>query len=178
MPKIAQFSNHITKQHGFTLIELMIVTSLMVILILTVSSMFMTFLISNAKTNTKNTLKVEGSYALGQMEFLLRNSYTLVDNATGQICQTGMDSIAFDAINGGTTELQLDVTGKIASNSAFLTSNAVAARQLVFDCYENADGSRYVDISFQLDKVAPTINQTAATPASTESFAATVVLRN
>ncbi len=166
-----------SKQHGFTLIELMIVTSLMVILILTVSSMFMTFLISNARTNTKNTLKVEGSYALSQMEYLLRNSFEITENASAQICQIGMDSIAFESIHGGITELALDTAeAKIASNSAFLTSSAVAASGLVFDCHENADGSRYVDITFQLDKTAPTINETN-TP-STEQFKATVVLRN
>ena len=88
------------KQAGFTLIELMIVTSLMVILSLTVSALFMTFLITNARTNTKNTLKVEGSYALSQMEFMLRNSIQVVENSNTQVCQSDMDRIRIQSLEG------------------------------------------------------------------------------
>ena len=169
------------KQAGFTLIELMIVTSLMVILSLTVSSMFMTFLITNARTNTRNTLKVEGSYALSQMEFMLRNSYQLVDNQFTQVCQSSMDSIALESLDGGVTEFMLeDDNGidKIASNSGvYLTSDTVMAENLVFSCTEAYSGVRSVQIDFDLTKVVPSVTNTT-NEESSQHFTSVVSLRN
>jgi prepilin-type N-terminal cleavage/methylation domain-containing protein len=165
-------------QSGFTLIELLIVTSLMVFLVLTVTAMFMTFLISNAKTNTRNTLKVAGTQALSQIEFLLRNSFQLVPNANSQVCQSVMNNIRFESIDGGTTTISLDAaTNKIASNSAFLTSDAVRATTLNFDCTETSNGTQYVTIYFELEKVSPAINNSGGT-ATREEFSTTVNLRN
>jgi prepilin-type N-terminal cleavage/methylation domain-containing protein len=180
--KLAEQSEH--SKAGFTLIELLIVTSLVVILSLTVSAMFMTFLITNARTNTKNTLKVEGSHALSQMEHMLRNSYQLVENSDTQICQSNMDSIALESVDGGRTEFRIDNSSnpaRIASNSAHLTSDRVAvvanANSLKFDCVEGSSGARSVTIKFQLSKIVPSVNNTT-NEASTESFSAIVSLRN
>lgn len=175
-------------QAGFTLIELMIVTSLIVILSLTVSAMFMTFLITNARTNTKNTLKVEGAHALTQMEYMLRNSFTLVQNADSQICQSDMNSIAFESIDGGRTEFRLDTTTnppRIASTSAVtnahLTSDRVRVLQnatsLKFSCTESSNGVRSVTIRFSLSKIVPSVNNTT-NEASIEHFSSVVSLRN
>lgn len=169
------------RQSGFTLIELMIVTSLMVILSLTVSSMFMTFLITNARTNTKNTLKVEGSNALSQMEFMLRNSYQLTTNSSTQVCQSSMSSIALESLDGGVTEFMLEddngVT-KIASNSGvFLTSDAVMAQNLVFNCDTYGSDVRSVKIDFDLSKVVPSVSNTT-NEESTQHFTTVVSLRN
>ena len=169
------------EQSGFTLIELMIVTSLMVILTLTVSAMFMTFLITNARTNTKNTLKVEGSYALSQMEFLLRNSYKLVENSDTQTCQSSMDSIRLESIDGGQTEFFLETAGsttKIASNSGeYLTSDAVLAENLSFNCTEASSGNHTVTIDFDLTKLVPSVSNTTNED-STQHFSANISLRN
>lgn len=171
------------RQSGFTLIELMIVTSLMVILSLTVSSMFMTFLITNARTNTKNTLKVEGSNALSQMEFMLRNSYQLTTNSSAQVCQSNMSSIALESLDGGVTEFIEaidDSVSKIASNSdVFLTSDAVTVvpGSLQFDCTEAYSGTRSVQIDFDLSKVVPSVNNTT-NEESTQHFTTVVSLRN
>ncbi len=169
------------KNQGFTLIELMIVTSLMVILSLTVSAMFMTFLVTNARTNTKNTLKIEGSYALSQMEFLLRNSYQVVENSDTQICQASMDKIKLESLDGGQTEFFLELNGtstKIASNSGmYITSDEVEAENLQFSCTESVSGGRSVKIDFDLNKVIPSVNNTSAEE-STQHFSTIVSLRN
>ncbi len=175
-------------QAGFTLIELMIVTALMVVLSLTVSAMFMTFMVTNARTNTKNTLKIEGSYALAQMEFMLRNSYQLVENSSAQVCQSdadsvAMDSIAVESIDGGITEFSIETDGtvnKIASNSGnFLTSDAVTVvtDSLKFNCTESYNGVRSVKIDFDLSKVVPSVTNTT-NEESTQHFTTVVSLRN
>lgn len=168
-------------QQGFTLIELMIVTALMVILSLTVSSMFMTFLITNARTNTKNTLKVEGSYALSQMEFLLRNSYQLVPNSDAQVCQSAMDRIRLESLDGGLTEFYLETAedpARIASNSGvFLTSDAVMVQNLQFSCTESTSGIRSVSIDFDLTKIVPSVTNDS-NEESTQHFSSVVSLRN
>lgn len=168
-------------QRGFTLIELMIVTALMVILSLTVSAMFMTFLITNARTNTKNTLKVEGSYALSQMEFLLRNSYQLVQNSDSQVCQSSMDRIRLESIDGGQTEFYLETSEdppRIASNSGvYLTSDAVMVENLQFSCTESYSGVRSVTIDFDLTKIVPSVTNNT-NEESREHFSSVVSLRN
>lgn len=175
-----QAEQKIKVEAGFTLIELLIVTALIVILSLTVSAMFMTFLVTNARTNTKNTLKVEGSHALTQMEYMLRNSYQLVENSDAQLCQSSMDRIAFESIDGQQTEFYLDDSidpSKIASNSAYLTSDRVMVQNLSFSCTEAYSGVRSVTIDFDLSKIVPSVSNTT-NEASTEHFSAIVSLRN
>jgi len=145
------------RKNGFTLIELLITTSLMVLLLLAISSLFMTFLIGNSKTNTKKTVKEEGFYALSQMEFLIRNSQ-YIDGP----CMPEMTSIVIVSKDGGSTTLTAlpdaddDNKIKIASNEAFLTSGAVTLdlENSRFDC-SGSVGKRQVGIRFGLEKTTP-----------------------
>ncbi|NCN87733.1 MAG: hypothetical protein GW941_02460 [Candidatus Pacebacteria bacterium] len=149
-----------TRKNGFTLIELLITTSLTVLLLLAISSLFMTFLIGNSKTNTKKTVKEEGYYALSQMEFLIRNSQYIDETVTP--CMPEMMSIAIVSKDGGSTILTAlpDAADnskiKIASNEAFLTSGAVTLdlENSRFDC-SGSVGNRQVGIRFGLEKTTP-----------------------
>lgn len=158
-------------QEGFTLIELLVVTSLLVFLLISISALFMTFLLSGTKLNTRNLVKAEGRHALNQMEFMLRNALELTTNTGGQVCQPGMDRISLLSSDGFETEFRAQ-GGKIASNSANLTSETV---QLVngptFDCETGATGEGYVRISFELSKTVPDA-------VVTERFSTIVSLRN
>ena len=146
-----------SRKNGFTLIELLITTSLTVLLLLAISSLFMTFLIGNSKTNTKKTVKEEGFYALSQMEFLIRNSQ-YIDGP----CMPEMTSIVIVSKDGGSTTLTAlpdaddDNKIKIASNEAFLTSGAVTLdlENSRFDC-SGSVGNRQVGIRFGLEKTTP-----------------------
>lgn len=153
---------------GFTLIEVMIVVSLSVLLMLTASSLFMTFLIGNTKTTTTQLVKAEGEYALNQMEFLLRNAVELLPNTDDETCVTDMEDIRFKSYDNGITTLmrETDPTdsnkAKIASNSGvYLTSGAVElVSGPLFDCSQTPDGlSQYITIAFQLRKGTPGIDQ-------------------
>lgn len=157
-----QQNNH---QAGFTLVELLIVTAITLIIMLTASVLFMTFLISNSKINSAQLVKQEGQHALQQMEFLLRNAIELLPNTADQECQVGMSEIKFRSIDGGITTLaKEDDNGKdkIASNSGiYLTSQAVDITEgPTFDCTQDTDESHpYIDITFTLRKGTPGVDQ-------------------
>ena len=156
----------IRNRSGFTLIELLIVVSITVILMLTASVLFMTFLISSSKINSAQLVKQEGRYALQQMEFLLRNALELLPNELDQECEADMSEIKFLSIDGGITSLgieEVDGTNKIASNSGiYLTSNAVEVTNgPIFDCTQDSDQSHpHINITFTLRKGTPGLDQT------------------
>ncbi len=167
---------------GFTLIELVVSMGLATMLLLTVSAMFMTFLVSGAKTNLKKAVISEGGRVLNQMEFMLRNSLQLVPTTAGSTCTTNMDSIAFQSQDGWITQFQT-VNGKIASRSAhpsdptvftdyYLMSDTVELSQpLEFDC--NTDStSAFVTVNFSMQKT------NTDSDISEEDFATTIQLRN
>jgi prepilin-type N-terminal cleavage/methylation domain-containing protein len=152
---------------GFTLIELLVATTLIVMLMLTISSIFMTLLMGNARTNMRKAIKAEGAYALNQMEFMLRNSVSLeVDD-----CQANSNQITFRSHDTLPTTFSSDLS-RIASNSSYLTSPAVSATSLIFDCSQQ-DGRKQVKISFTLSKAGESGTSNIA-----EDFSAFVTLRN
>jgi len=155
----------IRDDNGFTLIELLIVISITVILMLSASVLFMTFLISNSKVSGEQLVKQEGQHALNQMEFLLRNALEIIPNSSYQECESGMSEIRFLSIDGGITSLtkeEVDGKNKIASNSGiYLTSNAVEITNgPTFNCVQDNDQSHpYVDITFTLRKGTPGLDK-------------------
>ena len=171
MPLLASLRFHRREQDGFTLIELLIVVTLTVMLMLSASALFMTFLISGGKANTIQLVKNEGDHALNQMEFLLRNAIELQPNPAsvpnpGQTCLTTMNAISFKSLDGGVTTLyaQTDTDNKlkIASNSGiFLTSgNVTLTGQPTFSCATSSDDRiKYVTITFTLRKGTPGVDQ-------------------
>lgn len=160
-----------TSQTGFTLIEILVTTSLTVLIMLTITSMFMTFLVSNSKTNIKKIVKEEGLYAMSQMEFILKNAYYL--DETTHACTADMDTIEVVSLDGGVTTFS-DQAGKIASNSAALTSDQVTLSSLNFDCSGEVS-NRSIKIYFELQKNAPTLSEDSSV---TQTFESTVNIRN
>ncbi|MCB9813645.1 MAG: prepilin-type N-terminal cleavage/methylation domain-containing protein [Pseudomonadales bacterium] len=162
-----------SKNKGFTLIELVISMSLITLLMLGISSLFMTFLLGSSKTNTKKTVKEEGIHALSQIEFLLKNALYVDENITP--CTSGMTSIAIISADNGTTTFakitDVDNYEKIASNSSALTSGAVTiSSDPKFDC-NGPVGNRQIGIDFELQKITPD-------GTVTEHFNSIVNLRN
>jgi type IV pilus assembly protein PilW len=175
------------RQSGFTLLEMLIAMALATMLLMTITALFMTFLVSGAKSNIKRTLIREGQYALSQMEFMLRNADTLKLNSAFKTCDPTMDRIAFYSRDGWSTEfLQATDNGvvKIASVGAqpppsfqpslpaqYLTSDSVSITNgPSFAC--NQTGSTvFVDISFTLTK-------TSTNGSASEDFKSRVQMRN
>lgn len=155
------------KVAGFTLIELLIVVSLSVMLMLSASSLFLTFLLGNTKVSRIQQVKQEGEFAMSQLEFLLRNAVQLVDNGSGQICVNDMTAITLVSLDSGRTTLSrvtdpADDKPKIASNSAtFFTSGSVdLVSGPTFDCVESSDKlAQYIGIRFTLRRGTPAIDE-------------------
>lgn len=145
---------------GFTLIEMLVVISLVVMLVLVATGVFLTSLISNTKTVISQTIKEEGDYAISQIEFLLRNAIKLEENSLSVTCGPAMDEIVFRSVDNGLTTLFLeedpsDNHQKIASNSGvYLTSSNVdIIAGPTFDCSQTPDlGRTHINISFTLRK--------------------------
>ncbi len=173
-----------TPSHGFTLIELLVTTGLTAFIILTVSSLFMVFLMGNARTNTRSFVKNEGIYTLGRIEFLLRNSKQLETNTDGDVCVDEMRSIAFTSVDDTTGEilvLQDDADEKIAlqigaNKPQYLTSDGVELVDgLHFSC-SDTNGKKTVEVRFTLSKQSPTLSEKGT--ATVEEFTSVVFLRN
>jgi len=155
-----------TKKNGFTLVELLIVVTLSVMLLLGASAMFMTFLLSNSRLNSEQIIENEGTFALQQMTFLIRNAVEIVPNSSDITCQQDMTELRLKSIDGGTTTLTSEIDSsddslKIASGSGvYLTSNAVdLVEGPIFDCTEQSDGQQqFVNVSFTLRKGTPNVD--------------------
>lgn len=185
MPKLPTANN---PQKGFTFIELLVVVSLTVVIMLSVTTLFMIFLISNSKTSTVQVVKNEGNAALQQMTFLLRNALRLEPNGVGQICDGDMEQITFESLDGRSTTFMLETDTednhtKIASNSGtYLTSSGVdivanADGQPLFACQSSLDGRRrYVTVTFTLRKGTPGVDE--ARDIVEQRFKSGVLLRN
>ncbi len=180
---------HSKNATGFTLIELLVTTSIAAFIILSVSSLFMVFLLSNARTSTRSFVKSEGSYAMGRIEFLLRNSIELLPTSGAQklICAPNMPQIAFRSVDGSEGEIfafdddgsyKLAVQYTHEPKPQLLTSDGVTIEndQITFSCDES-NGKRSVEVTFTLSKESPTVSSNAP-PATTETFSSLIFLRN
>lgn len=154
-----------SKQNGFTIIELLIVSGLSIVLMLTVSSLFMTFLVGSSTTNMRKTVYAEGNYAINQMAFLIRNALT-IECKPSKVTLTSIDALQ--------TVFQKD-SNRIASTSAkhggnlYITSSDVTVNNLSFSC-PAAGEAKYIGIDFTL--------QHTANSSVLENFKSQVLVRN
>lgn len=140
--------NSVKGKSGFSIVEILVVSGLSVMLMLTISSLFMTFLVGNSTANMRKAVNADGNYAINQISFLLRNAIEINDCATP-------NKLVLTSIDNQETTFELNA-GKIASRSTvhdegslFLTSSEVTASDLNFSC-SPAGLLTYVDFDFKL----------------------------
>ncbi len=177
----------ITRHHkkaGFTLIEVLVSTGLLVLLLMTATTMMMTFLVSNAKTSIRHTVKGEGSFALAQIEHLIRNAETITANCA----QTGTNNTTitmknFDDANtytlgisssGGTNQISYQNT--VTLSSELFTSTNADVTNFNLKCYGTDSQNRRIEISFDLTRTVVSVQ--ANTNPITENFRSVVQVRN
>lgn len=166
------------RKNGFTLLELLVATSLTVILLLGVSSVFMTFMLTEARTNLRRQVQSEGAEIISRMEFLIRNSKALTSCTTASsiqfttVEQGGGASNTITLSQSGTdVRYQLDTASGVGT-PVVLNSPESKVNSLSFACTEDATtGKRVVIISFNLVR-------TDVGSSATESFKSYVQLRN
>ncbi len=152
---------NLSQSRGFTLIELLIVSAISVILMVAVSSMFITSINTATRTHARQIIKAEGAAVMSQMGFFLRNAKGLTT------CPASATSISVINMDGGTTVYKLSGSA-LASNSATMTSSSVTLSNLNFACTtDTVTGEKFVIISFRVTKGD-----------QNEDFSSTVTLRN
>ncbi|MEX0896397.1 MAG: type II secretion system protein [Patescibacteria group bacterium] len=130
-------AHNIRSKKGFTLIELLVVTGISAILLLTITSLFATFLMSNVRTQARRQLQSEGNGAIRQIEFLVRNAST-VTCADTEMTITTMQGDTIDVTN---TSNRLQVGGN------YITSDEVTISSLDFEC--TGTSPLIVEVNFQ-----------------------------
>lgn len=170
---------------GFTLIELVVVTGITALILVSITSIFVTTLVSSGRNSQQKLVKAEGTYALGQIEFLLRNSVginscpnnagnkeiTIVLNTDDS--STAQTTLKLDAVDGGGDT-------RIASSSAdtyYLTTPKVTVGNASIRCYGD-EGGRYVEVDFTLNSNSEPNGAVKDFTPVTERFHSLVYLRN
>jgi len=153
---------------------------------LTVSTMFMTFMVGSAKIKMDQQIKNEGSYALNQMEHMIRNAKRLAGNCNNSV---PMDTLIIENLDdeqvefftnnpGNNGRIAYTVTDSSGSSTYFLTSEGHQLSSLLFDCYQptpNIEDVYYIKITFTL-KSGP--GSTTDKETAIQTFTTGVTLRN
>lgn len=186
--KYNSFHHCRNQQSGFSLLELLIVGALLAIIFISVSGLMMSSLTGSIRTSMWQELRTEGSYAMTQMAFLIRNSNgIIIDGAAATVCDgTPQALLQFD--NPDDTKSLLTVNSNnvslltIADDQVFGFSPSTSTIPLlsegfllqdpnIFTCSSTAE-QPYVKITFSLTKPSATLGDI------TQDFRRTVILRN
>lgn len=172
---------------GFTLLEIIIATSIVAILAVIISQTLSATTKSNSKVEIIKEVKQNGDFALSIMERMIRNA-----RGVTSICAdagSAASSVTLNNGDGGTTTLNCLWDGaisRIASSSAagvdYLTGTNVtlggtdcANASLIFTCTSLGSVPNTISIAFQLaqSRVSPSLFEQAS-----ETFQSTVSIRN
>lgn len=142
-------------EHGYTLIELVVVAAILGIIGIVSVSLFLSTLSGGGKSSGTNEVRANGDYAITQMERMIRNAVRI--NGT---CTDNMSSLSILNADGKTTTFSL-LNGRIASNSGYITAqSSQVSGSLDFDCFQPVDGSPgLVKITFLLNKANALTNR-------------------
>ncbi len=162
---------------GYSLVELLVVSSLLLLLLLGVSTLFIASLTADARITLRQELRAEGNYALDTMSYFIRNAKGI------PVCQSSGQTLSVLNEDGRVTEYFVS-SNQIASHSAALpllllpertdlltvSPYEVEAGSFILDC--NNANQPYVTINF-------TLTRTDAQGTAIENdFRHTVLVRN
>jgi len=172
------------QQQAFTLLELLLTAGLTALLMLGVTTLFITFLLTATKNRLNQNVRESGTSAMQKMTELLRNANSVSSNCTtADESGAEMEELSLIGPDGLTTTFS-EIDDKIASSSAengtyFLTSGEADGdrlRNLLFTCYATELGPKYVNINFTLSTLD---NQSESSPNNSSlDFNSGVSLRN
>lgn len=165
-----------SKMAGFTLIELLVTTAITSILMLTATSILMTFFLSNNRTAIRRQIKAEGSRAESKLEFIARGASDCSSIANGV-------RFTYPPVNGN-SPVTYDVTKTATAIQVVTTAPpAAAVTEQLFSNFSSPEGSvtlqcvtepnstkKYANIKFDLTN--------SENSEVSESFSVLTVLRN
>lgn len=148
---------------AFTLIELLLTAGITALIMLAVTSLFITFLLTASKNRLSQSVRESGTNAMQKMTEMLRGANSVNSNcasATDEgVILTEISLVGQD----GLTTILSELDDKIASTSAengiyYLTNNEDGEegdnpgylQNLLFTCYATELGAKYVEIAFTI----------------------------
>jgi len=156
---------------GFSLIEIMVVVSLLGLISAIASGFLFSSLSSSSKAEVAKEVKQNGNFALLLMERMITNAYSL------QTCDTS--SITIISSDGGSTTFKCE-EDRIASESGslgkvYLTGTNVLVSECAFACQKTAGKGAVVTLKF---KVSQALTSDRPTEKSSLDFETMVNVRN
>jgi len=164
------------KLAAFTLIEILVTVTLTSIIMLGITTLFITLITSAGKSRLSQNIRENGTVAMQKMIEELRNAKA-IDSTI--ICDgnESYESLSFvndDELISSFAASDNRINLEIDGSNYYLTSDSNELRGLEFVCYDT-DAAKYIEISFSL------ASSTAATNSPTHSqldFKSGVALRN
>lgn len=142
-----------SRQKAFTLLELLVTTSVTALLMLAISSLFITFLATAYKSRISQSLRESGNNAMTQMIEMIRNANEISSVCDGDDPLNYIDIINRDGLNTIIRE-EDDRIASVSANSKFYltesTTNPDYISNLLFTCYPTPEGKKYIEINFTL----------------------------
>jgi type II secretory pathway pseudopilin PulG len=171
-----------SKPNAFTLLELLITSSVTALLMLAISSLFVTFLATAYKSQISQNLRESGTNAMNQMIELIRSS-TEITSACNPT--TPLNYLSLTNADGLDTTLQ-EEDDRIASISAIAESKLYLTESnnhpnylssLSFTCYPTTEGKKYIEIAFTL-QVGDNMDASNSARSTSLDFSSGLVTRN
>jgi prepilin-type N-terminal cleavage/methylation domain-containing protein len=174
----------IMRKNGYSMIELMVVVTLVAILGTTMVGLFMTTLRSGGKATSIARIKEEGDYAMSTLERLIRVGTNACDglpitNATSLTVDelSDADAAPRSIYRRSVDETAIEIETKVGPPNGdevtrSLTSNNVVVSELFFDCTPGTGFNQGDTVTIRFTMMAD------GDEVTTETFDARVVLRN
>lgn len=163
-------------KRGFTLVELLVVVTILATVGVLATNMFFQILKGASKTEVLKRVKQEGNYALSVIEKMSRNALEVEDMKS--VCDGNYrSSLTIKNQDEATTSFSCTGT-TIASNSADLTSSQVRVSSdcnQFIKCTQTGSAPAVVEIKFSLSQAG---SPTRPEEKASVDFQTTVSLRN
>ena len=175
-------TTHIKSNSGFTLIEILAATSILVMLMLAATSMLMTTVLSQARGSIRAQVKGEGSAIMQRIAYNLRNASEITSACTGADSST----ISYKNIGSEIIYTFKEVSGTITleddsgSDPIVLHTGVVVPSELNLNCENDVGtGSKFITIGFKLTtNQEEDFKREGSTNTIYEEFTSSVQLRN
>ena len=163
---------------GFTLIEVLVMTGITVILLLSATTIFMTFLVNQSLVMQKQKIKIDGDNALKQMTQMLREAREVVNcddvSADQEIIYKNISGevSTFSVMEDSGTQRIASASGEPVATT-FLTSGEFEVSDFSPDCMEENE-AYLVTVTFNLTDNSLSFSQNPLQ----QNFTTKVSLRN
>lgn len=158
---------HISREAGFTLVELLVTTAITSIIILAASTLLMTFFLSNSRTTIRRQIKAEGNRALARIEFVARGGQDCENVSSTEVEITNLGGNSTTVFNYSENNITITQDG---DTTELLTAFSLSDGSVI-SCEEEGD-KHYIRASLVIrntDDSEATIEET---------FTSFTVLRN